>query len=58
MGLLDLPLCLPLDLPLELLHEIFRRAFQVRGVERGHRLRLVNSQFCLGSYVFLYLQVS
>jgi hypothetical protein len=46
-----------LDLPLELLHEILRWAFQVRGVERGLRLRLVNSQFCSIYYVFFYSQV-
>jgi hypothetical protein len=36
-----------LDLQLELLHEVLRWALQVRGVERGLRLRLVNSHFCL-----------
>jgi hypothetical protein len=32
-----------LDLPLELLHEILGWAFQIRGIKRGLRLRLVNS---------------
>jgi hypothetical protein len=33
------------ELPLERFHEIIRQSIEVRGLQRGGRLRLVNSMY-------------
>jgi hypothetical protein len=39
-----------LELPTELFEKILHDAFVVRGLKRGMRLRLVNSEYCIPVY--------